>query len=133
MTRQAAFQRFGPKVKEAEARGGAMMRALLGEAPELAKEVVRAIVESRIDDAVTNYFGAEISVVLTPDKLARAWGDLVASFGEWEDFTGSAAVISGDYVVAETRLEFEAGTVTCRSTWSAEGRLAGLYFVPVAE
>ncbi len=133
VTRQAAFQRFGSKTKEPDGRGGVMLRMLLVEAPERGKEIVRAIAESRIKEVVSTYFGAEAAEVLTPEKLTKAWADLTTSFGEWEGFTGASALVSGDYVVAETRVEFEAGAVMCRSTWSTDGKLAGLFFLPVAE
>lgn len=133
VTRQAAFQRFGAKGKEVDARGGVMQRTLLVEAPERAKEVVRAISESRVQGVIDACFGDEAAALLTTEKLTKAWGDLETSFGEWEDFGTEAAVVAGEYVVAETRLEFEAGSVTCRSSWSADGKLAGLFFVPVSE
>jgi hypothetical protein len=75
----------------------------------------------------------EAAALLTEEKLTKAWGDLTTSFGQWEDFGAETAVVAGEYVVAETRLEFEAGAVTCRSSWSADGKLAGLFFVPVSE
>lgn len=133
VTRQAAFQRFGAKIKEVDARGGVMQRTLLVEAPERAKEVVRAISESRAQGIIDAYFGNEAATLLTEEKLTKAWADLTTSFGQWEDFGAETAVVAGEYVVAETRLEFEAGAVTCRSSWSADGKLAGLFFVPVSE
>ncbi|MFJ2543888.1 DUF3887 domain-containing protein [Microbacterium sp. NPDC087589] len=133
VTRQAAFQRFGAKGKEVDARGGVMQRMLLVEAPERAKEVVRAISKSSAQTVIDTYFGDEAAALLTDEKLTKAWADLTTSFGEWEDFGAEAAVVAGEYVVAETRLEFEAGSVTCRSSWSADGKLAGLFFAPVSE
>jgi len=133
VTRQAAFQRFGARVKDVDVRGGVMLRTLLVEAPERAKEVVRGISESRAQGMINTYFGDEAQSLLTESKLAKAWADLVTSFGDWESFGAAAAVVAGEYVVVETRLEFEAGSVTCRSSWSADGKLAGLFFVPVSE
>lgn len=133
VTRQAAFQRFGAKIKEVDARGGVMQRTLLVEAPERAKDVVRAISGSRAQGIIDAYFGNEAAALLTEEKLTKAWADLTTSFGQWEDFGAETAVVAGEYVVAETRLEFEAGAVTCRSSWSADGKLAGLFFVPVSE
>ncbi|MFK0240704.1 DUF3887 domain-containing protein [Microbacterium sp. NPDC090281] len=133
VTRQAAFQRFGAKGKEVDARGEVMQRTLLVEAPERAKDVVRAISGSRAQAAIDAYFGIEAAALLTEEKLTKAWGDLTTSFGQWENFSAETAVVAGEYVVAETRLEFEAGAVTFRSSWSADGKLAGLFFVPVSE
>lgn len=133
VTRQAAFQRFGAKGREVDARGGVMQRTLVVEAPERTGEVVRAISESRAQGVIDAYFGSEAAAMLTDEKLTKAWGDLTTSFGEWEGLGAGTAVVAGEYVVAEIRLEFEAGSVTCRSSWSAEGKLAGLFFVPVSE
>lgn len=110
-----------------------MQRTLLVEAPERAKDVVRAISGSRAQGIIDAYFGNEAAALLTEEKLTKAWVDLTTSFGQWEDFGAETAVVAGEYVVAETRLEFEAGAVTCRSSWSADGKLAGLFFVPVSE
>ena len=103
------------------------------EAPERAKEVVRGIAEGRAQGVIDAYFGAEAAAALTDEKLTTVWHDLTASFGEWEDFGETVSVIAGEYVVAETRLEFEGGSVTCRTSWGAAGQLAGLFFVPVSE
>lgn len=130
VTRQAAFQRFGSK---SDARGGVMQRTLLTEAPGRAEDVVRGIAESRAQEVIDAHFGTEAAAALTEEKLSGVWRDLIASFGEWEGFGPASALAAEEYVVVETRLEFEAGALTCRTSWSADGKLAGLFFLPVAE
>ncbi|MFZ4843336.1 DUF3887 domain-containing protein [Mycetocola saprophilus] len=130
VTRQAAFQRFGSGTKEQEGKGQAMIKKLLLEAPERAKEVVRALASSKTDVAITTYFGEEAASALTAEKLDAVWSGLIASVGRWEGFGEGAALVAGEYVVDETRLEFEAGTLTCRTTWGVDGKLAGLFFLP---
>ncbi|MCS4277308.1 hypothetical protein M2390_002512 [Mycetocola sp. BIGb0189] len=132
VTRQAAFQRFGTGNKEQERKGEIMSKTLLLEVPEHAKKIVRAVASSETGDAISTYFGAEAIAVLTPEKLDTVWAGLLASFGKWEGFGEGSALVLGEYVVDETRLEFEAGAVTFRTSWSADGKIAGLFFLPVA-
>lgn len=132
VTRQAAFQRFGLKQRTDDGRVDMMQKTLLMEAPERTKDIVRSIAQGAAQEA-SSYFGAEAAEALPPEKLAKVWGDLSTSFGEWESFSAASAFVSDDHVVAEVRLEFEAGALTCRTAWTADGKLAGLFFLPAAE
>ena len=132
VTRQAAFQRFAPKTAESVGKGGTMLTQVLQEAPERAADVVRAIAESRAGDA-TSFFGADAAAALTPERLTSVWADVKTSFGELEEASPGSALVMGEHVVVDMRLEFEAGSLVYRTSWDAQGELAGLFFLPVPE
>ncbi|GAB3171831.1 hypothetical protein GCM10027259_07600 [Micromonospora palomenae] len=53
--------------------------------------------------------------------LAQVWSDISRSIGALETVIESSALVVDTNVVVESRLEFEAGELTCRTAWDRDG------------
>lgn len=129
-TRQAAFQRFGRPVDPRT--GAPMTEILLPDAPDRAVELIGDIIEGDYEKARTD-FDERVGAELTPQRLAAAWAHLAGLVGGYESMGTPRAYQAGDYTIVDTLLTFEAGDLTGRVTYSAEGKVAGLHFVPAPD
>lgn len=129
VTRQAAFQRFGPAV--AVALDEPADAAPLDRATERTVELVGKLLAGQWE-VVEQEFTPKMIEILprellesTRARVARHWGALVA--------TGHAAVTVRDgLTVVDLPLSFEHQDASCRAVFDGEGRVAGLLWQPAA-
>jgi hypothetical protein len=128
-TRQAAFQRFGRPIDPRT--GSPMNAALLPGAAEAAVELFVNLAEGNWDAARRN-FDAKVSEALPDaDAVAATWAAVVGTFGRYEEHMGTPhAHQLGDYTVVDIPLRFEVGEQVGRVTFSADGKVAGLFVRP---
>jgi hypothetical protein len=64
---------------------------------------------------------------LPPGKLADTWAAVVSMVGSFERAGEPFVRRQGDYTVVDVPLTFEAGDMTGRVSFSADGKVAGLF------
>jgi hypothetical protein len=128
-TRQAAFQRFGRPVDPRT--GEVMAEAILPDAVEQALALFAELAEGRWE-AVRRTFTATLRSALVTGQLAAVWAQLIGSVGAYEGVGEAYAYQAGDFTVVEVPLLFEAGEATGQVSFSADGKVAGLYLRPAA-
>jgi len=123
-SRQAAFQRFGHPTDPRT--GQAMDRTTLDRADALALELFAALAAGRWAEAGSD-FDATMAEALPPGKLADTWAAVVGMVGTFERADEPFVRRQGDYTVVDVPLVFEAGDMTGRVSFSADGKVAGLF------
>ena len=125
-TRQAAFQRFGRPI---DPRTGVPMRAaLLPGAAEAAVALFVNLAEGNWDDARRD-FDAKVAEAV-PD-IAATWATIVGRYGRYEQRMGEPLAYQlGDLTVVDIPLQFEVGQQKGRVSFSADGKVAGLFVLP---
>jgi hypothetical protein len=128
-TRQAAYQRFGRPIDPRT--GTPMNAALLPGAADAAVDLFVNLAEGNWD-AARRDFDAKVAQAL-PDAAAVAatWAAIVGRFGPYEQRMGAPhAHQLGDYTVVDIPLRFEVGEQVGRVTFSADGKVAGIFVLP---
>ena len=128
-TRQAAFQRFGRPVDPRT--GEVMAEAILPDAVEQALALLAELAAGQWE-AARRGFTATLRAALVSGQLAAVWAQLIGSIGAYEGVGEPYAYQAGDFTVVEVPLLFEAGEATGQVSFSADGKVAGLFFRPVA-
>ncbi len=128
-TRQAAFQRFGRPVDPRT--GEVMAEAILPDAVEKALALLAELAAGQWE-AVRRGFTATLRAALVSGQLAAVWAQLIGSIGAYEGVGEPYAYQAGDFTVVEVPLLFEAGEATGQVSFSPDGKVAGLFFRPVA-
>jgi Protein of unknown function (DUF3887) len=126
-SRQAAFQRFGHPI---DPRTGTPMRADVppGTA-DRAVAVVASLAEGNWEQARED-FNARMREALDASGLAEAWARMASLAGSYEWMGEPFARRAAEHVVVEIPLHFEAGEVTARVVFDADGKVAGLWLRP---
>jgi hypothetical protein len=128
-TRQAAFQRFGRPV---DPRTGAVMAdSIPPGAVDHAVTVFGELAAGRPEE-VRRGFTDTLRSALDADRLAAVWAQLIGAAGAYEGVGEPYAYQAGDFTVVEVPLLFEAGEATGQVSFSADGKVAGLFLRPVA-
>lgn len=65
----------------------------------------------------------------TEDQIAAAWQQTVAPLGRYLRYDGCTLSYVGEFIVADSRLEFENGSLSVQITYSDGGVIEGLYFL----
>jgi hypothetical protein len=126
-SRQAAFQRFGHPVDPRT--GKTMDKTTLDRADARALELFTALAEGRWEDAGRD-FDATMAAALPTAKIADTWAVVVGTVGAYERAGEPFVRRQGDYTVVDVPLAFEAGDMTGRVSFHADGRVAGLFVLP---
>jgi hypothetical protein len=127
ISRQAAFQRFGrpadpvtgqpaasPMVPGAADRGAALIADLTaGRWAEVGRD-----------------FNETVAQRLDADGLALMWARRTGMLGRLEHTGEPLAYQAGDLTLVEIPLSFEAAERTARITYTRDGKVAGLHFLP---
>lgn len=128
-TRQAAFQRFGRPVDPRT--GEVMAEQILPDAVERALALLAELAAGRWE-AARRGFTPTLRSALVTGQLAAVWAQLIGSVGAYEGVGEPYAYQAGDFTVVEVPLLFEAGEATSQVSFSHDGKVAGLFFRPVA-
>lgn len=123
-TRQAAFQRFGRPIDPRT--GEQMDRTTLDGADAGAVEIFGALAAGGWD-AVFRRFDPTMAEALPAGKLADTWATVVGAVGAYERPGEPFVRRQGDYTVVDVPLAFEAGDLTGRVSFAADGQVAGLF------
>ena len=123
-SRQAAFQRFGHPVDPRT--GRTMDRTTLEHADARALELFTALADGRWEDAGRG-FDATMAEALPTAKIADTWAAVVSMVGAYERAGEPFVRRQGDFTVVDVPLAFEAGDMTGRVSFRADGAVAGLF------
>jgi len=130
-SRQAAFQRFG---NPTDPRTGKPMKkpteSELRAAVEKAEAFLDAI-ENHDWQKANELAGPRAGWQLDAERLADAWGQVVALGGELERRgTPTPLSLAGGVVVVEEPLHMEAADLVARVSYNRDGDMVGLWFLP---
>jgi hypothetical protein len=132
VTRQAAFQRFG---KPIDPRTGEPMdkTVQITDAAERAVEIVKAILEDRMDDA-RKTFNDQVLAGFTDEMRGNALASIAGMVGAFEGFGADEPFVRriGDNTVVDIPLRYEAGDMKARVAFDADAKVAG-FFILVPE
>lgn len=128
-TRQAAFQRFGRPVDPRT--GAAMAESIRPEMIERGVTLLVNLVEGNYAEVRRDFDETMTNIVGTDAAVAAIWAQLAGLIGEYERMGEPYAHQLGDYTAIDVPLEFEAGSLTARVSYDAQGKVAGLRFLPV--
>jgi uncharacterized protein DUF3887 len=123
-SRQAAFQRFGHPVDPRT--GQAMDRTTLDRADARALEIFTALAAGRWEAAGAD-FDPAMAQALPAAGRADAWAAVVGLVGAYERAGEPSVRRQGDHTVVDVPLVFEAGDMTGRVSFHADGKVAGLF------
>lgn len=123
-SRQAAFQRFGRPIDPRT--GVPMTQSLLPGAAERAVQLLVDLVAGRYDE-VRQDFDDTLVTALDADKLGETMARVAAMVGAYEGMDEPFVRAQGDYTVVDVPLRFEAGEMTGRVSYRANGAVAGLF------
>lgn len=129
ISRQAAFQRFGSVL---DPRSGLPQPPARSGVGDDALRIVQAIAAGRWVEAVAD-FDPTMSKGLTTQRLADSWAVIVGLSGALREIGKPYAVRAGDLTVVNVPLQFEAAEQIARISYDADGRVAGLFFLPAAD
>lgn len=123
-SRQAAFQRFGRPIDPRT--GAPMERTLLPGAEERAVALLVDLMAGRYED-VRHDFDDTMLAALDVAKLAETNAQVAAMVGAYEGMGEPFTRPQGEYTVVDIPLRFEAGEMTGRVSYRADGSVAGLF------
>jgi uncharacterized protein len=106
--------------------------ALLAQAPNFESQgraLVTAMAKQQFSEAVT-HFDETMAAALPPDKLASTWQGMIAQNGEFKSITGTRQTELKGYQVVFVSCQFAQHDLDVRLAYDAQGRVAGLFFVP---
>jgi Protein of unknown function (DUF3887) len=126
-SRQAAFQRFGHPVDPGT--GEPMTRAVSPGAVQRAAEFLARFTAGRWEEVLADFndFMRERHDV---NRLAGGWAPLIGMFGSYQGSGEVNPVPSGDGIVVDVRLDFEAGEAMLFVSFDRDGKVAGLRLHP---
>lgn len=129
ISRQAAFQRFGQAL---DPRSGKPHPPARQGAGDDALRLVHHIAAGRWAEAVTD-FDPTVAEGLSPQGLADSWAMVIGLSGALQEIGTPYAVRAGDLTVVNVPLQFEAAGQVARISYDADGRVAGLFFLPESD
>jgi hypothetical protein len=127
-TRQAAFQRFGRPIDPRT--GAAMAAAIRPDATERGVTLLVNLVEGNYAAVRADFDATMNDAVRTDAAVAATWAQMAGLVGEYERMGEPFTHQLGDYTAVDVPLEFEAGSMTARVSYDANGKVAGLRFLP---
>jgi dienelactone hydrolase len=99
---------------------------------EVARTFVQHLAASRFEEAVKP-FDETMLKALPPAKLEEVWKGLVEKFGPLKRISAARTEKAGKYQAVYVRTEFDKEAMEAKVVLDEEDRIAGLFFVPVAE
>jgi hypothetical protein len=123
-SRQAAFQRFGRPIDPRT--GKPMSQALLPEAAALAVNLLADYAAGKYE-TVRSHFDYTMLDAVSLEKLAEGHAQVTGLIGAYESMGEPFARVIGDYTVVDVPLQFEAGDMVGRVSYSADRKVAGLF------
>lgn len=130
-TRQAAFQRFGRPLDPRT--GVAMAESIMPDATERGVTLLVNLIEGNYAEIRRDFDETMTNAVRDDAALAGIWAQLAGLVGRYERMGEPFAHQLGDYTAIDIPLEFEAGSLTARVSYDADGKVAGLRFLPWGE
>ena len=127
VTRQAAFQRFGPR----EAGDVAKRLQMMAENPdseEKATCILGDAVAGRWEEARAD-FDDRMLAGASVEVLAAGWDQVVALVKDFVEFGAPTTRGIGDHVVVDVPMVFERGDMKGRVALSPDGQVAGFFFL----
>ena len=107
-----------------------MKEALLPGAAESAVALLADLVDGRWDEVRRDFDQAVAAGLPDAAAVAEVWARVTGLVGGYERMGEPTARQVGDYTVIDVPLYFEAGELSGRVSYSADGKVAGLFFRP---
>jgi pimeloyl-ACP methyl ester carboxylesterase len=106
--------------------------ALVAQVPDLqtqGRALVAAMTKQQFSEVVS-HFDDTMAAALPADKLASTWQSIIAQVGEFKSITGARQEeVQGHHVVFVS-CHFAQHDLDAKIAYDAQGRVAGLFFVP---
>jgi uncharacterized protein len=83
-------------------------------------------------DKAAAMFSPQVSAALPADKLGQVWDQLLAQYGAFEQVPATLIAEQAGYHVVTVTCVFAKGMLNAIIAFDAEGRIAGLHFVPAS-
>jgi hypothetical protein len=130
VTRQAAFQRFGNPI---DPRTGRPMKASIR--PGAAEHATQLVIDWIAGDypAMSRDFNDEVRDKASSSVMEAAWASIVGMVGAYEGMDTPVVRQWGDYTVVDIPLRFEAGIMSARVSYDADGKVAGAFILDPAK
>ncbi|TCO59598.1 DUF3887 domain-containing protein [Actinocrispum wychmicini] len=126
VSRQAAFQRFGQPVDPRT--GQEMSRDLLPGAADRAVVILGDFLSGRADAVVAEFAPETLAKPeADPDAIASASAQVAGLVGAFERMGEPVVSPLGDYTLVNVPLSFEAGEMKGRVSFTADGKVSGLW------
>jgi pimeloyl-ACP methyl ester carboxylesterase len=106
--------------------------SLVAQAPDLQSQgraLVNAMAKEQFRDVVT-HFDDTMTAALSADKLASTWQGVIAQAGEFKSISATRQTERQGYQVILVSCHFAQHDLDTRIVYDAQGRVAGLFFVP---
>ncbi len=99
--------------------------------PKLARTFVIELATGQFDKAAAQ-FDATMFQALPESKLAEVWSGLLAQFGALKGITGVRMETAQKLRIALVTCQFEKAALEAKISFTADAKIAGLFFVPAA-
>jgi hypothetical protein len=103
-----------------------MSQALLPEAAALAVNLLADYAAGKYE-TVRSHFDDTMLDAVSLEKLAEGHAQVTGLIGAYESMGEPFARVIGDYTVVDVPLQFEAGDMVGRVSYSADRKVAGLF------
>jgi hypothetical protein len=81
----------------------------------------------------TNAFDAEVLKAMPAEELKKTWETIVSKAGAFKRQLGARSGKSGEHELVDVQCEFAKAKIDVRVVFNKEGKIGGLFFVPVKE
>jgi len=125
-----AFTSAAAFVGPAFAQSPASTSTSTSSAPETAgRKLVEQLAAGQFEK-VESAYDSTMATTMPPGKLAHAWAALVEQVGTFQSIVETKAAKRGGYDVVTVSVKFQDTTIDTQVSYSADGKIAGLYFRP---
>lgn len=96
-----------------------------------ARKLVEQLAAGQFDKIEANY-DSQMAAAMPPGSLSVTWSGLIQQVGPFQSITEAKALKRGGYDVVTVVCKFQEATLDTKISFSADGKLAGLFFLPHA-
>jgi len=96
-----------------------------------ARQLVAAMATGDFESVVA-HFDAAMTEALPVSRLDEVWQQITAAFGDLKEIDGSRTAAAGAFQAVFVRCTFIKGSLDAKVVYDADGRVAGLFFVPAS-
>ncbi|MFP4542637.1 MAG: alpha/beta fold hydrolase [Candidatus Kapaibacterium sp.] len=109
--------------------GAAGLKAQNESAAEVAREFIEKLREAKYEDAY-GMFNRKMKEAMALEQLSSMWSQINSQTGGFKDYLDFEIETTGELVIINQGLEFEAIKLNARVTVNKEEKISGLYLMP---
>jgi dienelactone hydrolase len=94
-----------------------------------AKQIIEQLVAGKYATVVES-FDATVRKALPPEKVEEVWKGAIGQYGSWRRIETTRREVAGKYEVVFVTCAFEHGKLDSKFVFSADGKVAGWFFLP---